>query len=235
MCRSTLRTLWTGRPSCCATDGLGIAFDGIACDVKAEQALIASQSDAPLPPVGDHRDLAAIMYTSGSTGAPKGVMLEHSAGRLIAWLADELMPDDLARVAATSSVCFDPSMVEIFLPLSVGGCIILKQNLLEPFDVNDQPTLIQGVPSVIDELAKNGAIPASVRVINVGGEALSAAVAQRIYRGSQVGRLYNHYRYGGGGRADLPSRRARRGGRDRPMRGDPYRRRRARSRLLEPA
>lgn len=175
------------------SDGLGIVFDGIACNVKAEQALIASQSDAPLPPVGDHRDLAAIMYTSGSTGAPKGVMLEHSAGRLIAWLADQLMPDDLARVAATSSICFDPSMIEIFLPLSVGGCIILKQNLLEPFDADDQPTLIQGVPSVIDELAKNGAIPASVRVINVGGEALSAAVAQRIYRGSQIGRLYNHY------------------------------------------
>jgi amino acid adenylation domain-containing protein len=175
------------------TDGMEIAFDGIACNVKAEQAQIAGQSAAPLPPVGDHRDLAAIMYTSGSTGAPKGVMLEHSAGRLIAWLADQLMLDDLARVAATSSICFDPSMIEIFLPLSVGGCIILKRNLLEPFDADDQPTLIQGVPSVIDELAKNGAIPASVRVINVGGEALSATVAHRIYRGSRVGRLYNHY------------------------------------------
>jgi|GEM_PF-2963831 len=175
------------------TDGTANAFDGITCDVRAEQAVISRQSAAPLPSDGTHRDLAAIIYTSGSTGAPKGVMLEHSASRLIDWMADQLMPEDVARVAATSSICFDPSLIEIFLPLSIGGCIILKQNLLEPFGVDDRPTLIQGVPSVIDELAKRGAIPASVRVINVGGEALSATVAQRIYRGSQIGRLYNHY------------------------------------------
>ena len=173
--------------------GVAMTFDGVTCDVRAEQSIIAAQSTAPLSPIGDHRDLAAIMYTSGSTGTPKGVMLEHSASRVVDWIADQLMPDDLARVAATSSVCFDPSMIEIFLPLSVGGCIILKQNLLEPFDAGDRPTLLQGVPSVIDELAKSGAIPDSVRVINVGGEALSAAVAQRVYRGSQVERLYNNY------------------------------------------
>ncbi|MGN6375065.1 MAG: AMP-binding protein, partial [Sphingomonas sp.] len=95
--------------------------------------------------------------------------------------------------AATSSVCFDPSMIEIFAPLSLGGCLILKQNLLEPFAPDECPTLIQGVPSVLDELARNGAIPDSVRVIHSGGEALSAAVARRIYRGSRAARLYNHY------------------------------------------
>lgn len=176
------------------TDGAApAAFAGAVCDLAADSAAIAAMPVEPLVTPGDHRDLANILYTSGSTGTPKGVMLEHSAKLLIDWMIDEWSAETFARVAATSSTCFDPSVCEIFAPLSTGGCIILKQNMLEPFDPQEQPTFLQGIPSVLDELARNGAIPNSVRIVNVGGEALSGSVAQRIYRGSRIDHLYNTY------------------------------------------
>lgn len=169
------------------------SFAGRVVDMRDEAVLTQSCPAQPPSQQGDGRDLAYIIYTSGSTGVPKGVMLAHSILGFIQWCAQTLMPDATARVAATSSVCFDPSVTEIFLPLCTGGCVVLKEDLLDPFTHDEAPTLLQGVPSALRELARAGAVPSSVRVLNVGGEPLSADVARELYSSTQIERLFNHY------------------------------------------
>lgn len=172
-------------------DALGYA--GCALDLDVESRAIAAQPATPPETGGGPEDLAYVIYTSGSTGAPKGVMLAHTAARLVEWARETFTPAELSRVAATSSVCFDPSILELFAPLCTGGMVILKDNALEPFGQMERPTMLTGVPSVFRELARAKAIPDSVRVINVGGERLKLELVHELYQSCPVERIYNHY------------------------------------------
>src|SRR5207245_1557725 len=76
-------------------------------------------------------DLAYVIYTSGSTGKPKGVALEHrNAVALVYWAREVFAPEELAGVLACTSMCFDLSVFEMFVPLSWGGTVILAENAL---------------------------------------------------------------------------------------------------------
>ena len=67
-------------------------------------------------------NLAYVIYTSGSTGRPKGVAIEHrSAVALVRWARREFPAEEPARVLASTSICFDLSVFELFVPLSLGG------------------------------------------------------------------------------------------------------------------
>lgn len=82
------------------------------------------------------RHLAYILYTSGSTGHPKGVMIEH-ANVLNLILAHieycGLSADD--RVLQFSSFAFDASVEEIFPPLTVGARIVLRPHWMVSPDI----------------------------------------------------------------------------------------------------
>src|SRR5579871_2685752 len=140
-------------------------------------------------------NLAYLIYTSGSTGRPKGVAIAHaSATRLLQWAATRYSPEELSGVLASTSLCFDLSVFEIFLPLSVGGKILLAPNALAlpQMPARDQVTLINTVPSAIAELLNQGAIPPSVRTVNLAGEPLSTELADRLYAAG-VGKVYDLY------------------------------------------
>ena len=69
-------------------------------------------------------DIAYVIYTSGSTGKPKGVRVQHSAAvNLLCSMAK--VPGFTAedRIMATTTLSFDISVMEIFLPLIVGGSV----------------------------------------------------------------------------------------------------------------
>jgi amino acid adenylation domain-containing protein len=170
-----------------------LAWRGAVVDPVQEAAAIAARPEAPPAAPYHPDDLAYVIYTSGSTGRPKGVMLGHSATGLIEWAREAFTDGELARVAATTSVCFDPSVFEIFAPICTGGTAILKENALEPFAPDEQPTLLNCVPSVLAELCRARAIPDSVRAINIGGEPLTAAFARQVYRETRARAVYNHY------------------------------------------
>ena len=155
-------------------------------------ALIQRAYHSPPTPTAPS-DLAYLIYTSGSTGAPKGVMLGHGATHLVAWARRAYSADERARVAATTSLSFDPSIFEIFAPLCTGGALVLKQDALEPFASDEQPTMLGAVPSVLAELCRLDAIPDSVRILNAGGEILTRDLAREAYRGRPALVLDNHY------------------------------------------
>ena len=129
-------------------------------------------------------NLAYLIYTSGSTGKPKGVAIEHhSAVTLIHWAIEKFSRQSLSAVLASTSICFDLSIFEIFVTLSIGGKIILAKNALHLANLAaaEEVTLINTVPSAMTELLRLNAVPKSVKTVNLAGEPLQRALVDQIY------------------------------------------------------
>lgn len=140
--------------------------------------------------------LAYIIYTSGSTGKPKGVLIYHqNTVNLLAWAYTVYSNDELSCALASTSINFDISVFEIFVPLTLGGSIVIAANLLETKDWWKQDvTIINAVPSVMKSLLELGIdLPPSVQTINLGGEPLSNSLAQTLYALPNIKKVYNLY------------------------------------------
>ena len=153
-------------------------------------------TDAEVPPPAPQPgNLAYLIYTSGSTGRPKAVAITHaSAGALVRWAAAAFAPEELAGVLAATSIAFDLSVFELFVPLSLGGTVILAENALAlpALPARGAVTLVNTVPSAMTELVREGGLPASVRTVNLAGEPLPGSLARQVFAAG-VGRLLNLY------------------------------------------
>ncbi|WP_181197856.1 non-ribosomal peptide synthetase [Enhygromyxa salina] len=150
----------------------------------------AREDPSPVSVEVEPEQLAYVIYTSGSEGRPKGVGIPHrAAAAMVAWARATYGPSRLARVLASTSVCFDLSVFEIFAPLAVGGAVILVESI-EAIAEAEDPTLVNTVPSAIAHLL--GRLPASVRTVNLAGEVLPRSVVEALHdRGvSEVWNLY---------------------------------------------
>lgn len=166
----------------------------ICMDTDQASFAIMPEYDSNHPVAPDQ--LAYLIYTSGSTGKPKGVAIEHhSPAAFLEWGRTVWPPDELAGVLAGTSICFDLSIFEMFLPLSVGGTVILAENVLElpTIAARDRVTLVNTVPSAIDALLRQNALPAGVRVVNLAGEPLTTELADRVYAVPTVQKVYDLY------------------------------------------
>ena len=118
---------------------------------------ISEESAANPAVVTTPDNLAYVIYTSGSTGKPKGVAIEHrSAVALLHWASTVFSPQLLNGVLASTSLCFDLSVFELFVPLSYGGRIVLVENALELAELSAgaEVKLLNTVPSVAAELVR---------------------------------------------------------------------------------
>jgi amino acid adenylation domain-containing protein/thioester reductase-like protein len=141
-------------------------------------------------------NLAYIIYTSGSTGRPKGVAIEHrNTVAFINWAREFFTSKQLQGVLASTSICFDLSVFEIFVTLSCGGKVILAKDALELPNLikKDEVTLINTVPSAAESLFYTNGIPKSVRTINLAGEPLQNALVQKLYQLDHVEQVFNLY------------------------------------------
>ncbi|MGE7450413.1 amino acid adenylation domain-containing protein, partial [Pseudomonas qingdaonensis] len=164
--------------------------------VLLDQLVLDDCPDADLPNLTAPGNLAYSIYTSGSTGQPKGVLIEHrNTVALIAWAQSVYSPGDLHGVLASTSVCFDLSVWEIFVTLSCGGYAIVANNALElpTLAARDQVSLINTVPSAIKALHDAGQLPSSVRMINLAGEALKQSLVDQLYQAGGVEKVYDLY------------------------------------------
>ncbi len=158
--------------------------------------------DKPLPQVQGRNNvkvrpdnLAYILYTSGSTGRPKGVAITHaSAVTMINWAQRVYSSEQLSRVLAGTSVCFDLSVYEIFLTLASGGTIVLLRNVIELAECSENtPSLINTVPSAAEELLRADAIPESVKTVNLAGEPLATELVNKLYAKDHIEQVFDLY------------------------------------------
>ncbi len=147
-------------------------------------------------PTGEPENLAYLIYTSGSTGRPKAVALtQRSAVALVRWARRTWSAEELSGVLFATSVGFDLSVFELFVPLAWGGRVILAENALAlpSLPAAGEVTLVNTVPSAMAELVRQGALPAGVRTVNLAGEALPRPLVEALYGLTQIEKVWNLY------------------------------------------
>ncbi len=154
---------------------------------------------SPVAPRGGPHDSAYIMYTSGSTGRPKGVLVERR--QLLHFLVGaqarlELTHDDV--VVALTRLSFDPSLMEILLPLAVGASITVptRDETTDPRALIDLvrsngATLVQATPTRWRMLLDGGLPPDSSLTAVCGGEVMTPELATQL--AGVAGRVFNVY------------------------------------------
>ncbi len=163
--------------------------------LDSDRESIARRLDANPPTRAGPKNLAYVIYTSGSTGRPKGVAIEHRSTVAMLYWAKDVFSEDIAGTLASTSLCFDLSVFELFVPLSFGGTIILAKNALELPDLAaaNRVTLINTVPSAMTALLKMNGVPESVRTVNLAGEPLSTQLVKQIYERKTITRVFDLY------------------------------------------
>lgn len=165
----------------------------IVC-IDKDLQLLSQQSRENLFSEVQPNHLAYLIYTSGSTGVPKGVAIEHqSCVAFLTWSREVFTDDDLAGVLASTSICFDLSVFELFVPLSWGGRVILVENALHLPSLVAEVSLVNTVPSIIAELLQVDGLPPSVRTVNLAGEPLQNQLVQQIYQNDCIQKVLNLY------------------------------------------
>ncbi|WP_326552166.1 non-ribosomal peptide synthetase [Micromonospora sp. NBC_01813] len=169
-----------------------LALDQV--DLTGPAAAETSPSVGPQP---GPADLAYVLYTSGSTGRPKGVAVPHGAlANLVLAMREQFGGGPQHRWLHLTSLAFDISAVEIYLPLTTGGRVVVAAGVsaLDGAGVlrlarQAGVTHLQATPSGWRVLLEAGLDDRVVAV--TGGEALPVPLARRLR--ARVDRLVNGY------------------------------------------
>lgn len=151
------------------------------------QQVIVSPSFIKNLPVRKFREtvtpnnLAYVLFTSGTTGVPKGIMMQHSQ-----FLASSTRYSPLinlspsSRVLQFSAYTFDASIFELWSTLTTGGCVCQISDAQRMNDVARainalRPDTMFMTPTMLDILAPASSIP-SVRTVITGGEVIKQGI-----------------------------------------------------------
>jgi len=159
-------------------------IERIALDQSKD--LLANQPKTNLGIPIEKDALAYIMYTSGSTGAPKGVMIPHSAlSNYLQWAIDAYVQTEHPAFPLFTMIGFDLTVTSTFVPLLCGGKIVVYEETdsapaMAILDViqDNKVDVIKLTPSHLTLLEGQDLKHSRIRVMIVGGESLSTHLAR---------------------------------------------------------
>ncbi len=166
-------------------------------------------SDLAAQPIGDPSfvmtatNAAYMMYTSGSTGQPKGAINTHQAivNRLL-WMQEEYSLTAGDRVLQKTPFSFDVSVWEFFWPLSVGATLVVARPgghqdsaYLVDLIADAGITTLHFVPSMLQVFLDEPGLERchTLRRVICSGEALPLALQQRFFERVPRAELHNLY------------------------------------------
>jgi amino acid adenylation domain-containing protein len=158
-----------------------------------------------LEPVGPE-DLAYVLYTSGSTGEPKGVSITHrNAMAFVCWAAEAVGARAEDRFANHAPFGFDLSVFDLYAAFLVGASVQLipsalayaPQQLVD-FLVREQITVWYSVPSALGLMVHDGGLldqpaPPALRALLFAGEPFPVPVLTALFRHLPGVRFLNLY------------------------------------------
>jgi amino acid adenylation domain-containing protein len=166
---------------------------------------VAEQPDVLEPAQTIDLDLAYILYTSGSTGDPKGVMLSHrNALTFVDWATARLGVEASDRLSSHAPLHFDLSIFDLFAAASAGAAVDLVPaetsvfpTAVASFIADRGITIWYSVPSVLSMLAlrgglEPGALP-QLRTVLFAGEVFPVPYLRRLMRTLPHARFLNLY------------------------------------------
>jgi amino acid adenylation domain-containing protein len=198
--------------------GSGTRLDAIVVPNAAEvdapagkEARVLTSGDVeahdPTPPedVTIGLDLAYILYTSGSTGAPKGVMLTHlNALTFVRWVVERYAIGTDDRLSSHAPFHFDLSILDLYAASAAGATVVLVPAELSVFPVlirdlirDRRLTVWYSVPSVLTMLVERGGVDdgafPDLRTLFFAGEVFPTRYLRRLMRMLPHVRFVNLY------------------------------------------
>ena len=170
------------------------------CTITLRDGSGSPVAGTTLQPVERSLDAEAyLLFTSGSTGEPKGVPISHRglAGYLAFAVEHYVSPDDRPVVPLFSALTFDLTVTSLFLPLLTGGrSVVFGEDgpvAMQRIATSTDLTWCKATPSHLELLVRLLPPEHSLSTLVVGGEAFATSLARRLRAALPGVRIFNEY------------------------------------------